>query len=370
MSSTSRVLLTLALGLALTTHARAEGPPQPQSPPTMPKKLAVGTEGLFQPGLLLQGWFFVQDQDETKSSFRLRRAELSVKGEILPQRISYALMIDAAKVLEPDDTVLVVKNQDPAPTDPANPEQVVVKQTSSALSMLQDFFITFQSEWVDVSVGQFKTPVSLEGYSSSSKLLFPERARVSREFGDKRDLGIRLAKSFEYVGFSAGIFNGAGLNRLDGDNDKDLALRLEAYPFKGLTLAGVVQATVGARDAAKDRFEGDVRLELDGFFAQAEYIRASDKKAGADAVSAHGFYLALAYTFADMWQPTLRVGYLDTDTDKNVAAGSKDELFHFDVGLNLFLAKHEAKLQLAFAHVAFEDASALDELVLATQVAF
>lgn len=367
MSPTSRVLLPLALAFSVTTHAHAEAP---ASVPPPPKKLTVGTEGLFQPGLLLQGWFLVQDQADTTSTFRLRRAELSVKGEILPQRVAYALMIDAAKVLEPDDTVLLVKNQDPAPTDPTKPEQVVVKQTSSALSMLQDFFITYQSEWVDVSVGQFKTPVSLEGYGSSSKLLFPERARVAREFGDKRDLGVRLAKSFEYIGYSAGIFNGAGPNRLDGDNDKDLALRLEAYPFKGLTIAGAVQATVGARDVAKDRFEGDVRLDLDGFLAQAEYIHASDKKAGAAAVSAQGFYLALAYTFADMWQPCVRIGYLDTDTDKNVAAGSKDELFHFEVGLNVYLHKHEAKLQLAFAHVAFEDAAALEELVLASQVAF
>jgi hypothetical protein len=64
--------------------------------------------------------------------------------------------------------------------------------------------------------------------------------------------------------------NGEGQNRLDTNDQKDLALRLEAYPIEGLTLAGVGYTAVGERELAntKDRIEGDLRLEKAGVLLQ------------------------------------------------------------------------------------------------------
>lgn len=334
----------------------------------------MGAEGLFQPGLLLQGWFLIDHADETTSTFRLRRAELHVKGEIVPSLVSYALMIDPAKVLEPRDTTLTVANQDPPPTDPTRPETVTARQPVSALSVLQDFFITYQSPYVDVSIGQFKIPVSWEGYNSSSRLLFPERALVSREFGDRRDLGLRLAKSFRYFGYSAGVFNGAALNNLDTNNDKDLALRLEAYPIEGLVIGGVVYASVGARTSnVKDRYEGDLRFERGPFLFQAEYIRAHDVGNAGPAVDAQGFYGALAWTFLDVLQPCLRVGFIDPDVSRDIdpaVAGGRDEVWHIDAGLNYFIRKNEAKLQLIYSRFQYDNRTAQDQVILAAQVSY
>src|SRR5690606_26936314 len=78
------------------TTAPALPPAQPSPPPPAapapsevppPRRLSVGAEGLFQPGLLLQGWFLIDHADETTSTFRLRRAELHVKGEIVPSLV-------------------------------------------------------------------------------------------------------------------------------------------------------------------------------------------------------------------------------------------------------------------------------------------
>jgi phosphate-selective porin len=77
------------------------------------------------------------------------------------------------------------------------------------------------SEYADVSLGQFKIPISWEGYQSSSKLLFPERALSSRAFGDQRDIGLRVEK-IGPIYYYAGLFNGTGLNRRD-NNDKRCA---------------------------------------------------------------------------------------------------------------------------------------------------
>ena len=78
--------------------------------------------------------------------------------------------------------------------------------------------------------------------------LFAERAPVSREFGDRRDLGLKLSKAFEYVGYTAGVWNGAGQNNIDNNEGKELGLRLELYPIEGLLIGGVIYSTVGQRD--------------------------------------------------------------------------------------------------------------------------
>jgi hypothetical protein len=349
------------------TPAAAEPEPPAEEPPP-PKKLTVGTEGLFQPGALLQAWFLVDhasDDDpateDTSSMFRIRRAEISAKGEIVPKLVAYAVMLDPAKVLETQETTITLEDG----------EEVTVRQAPGAISVFQDLFITFQSEYLDASIGQFKIPVSWEGYNSSSKLLFAERAPVSREYGDKRDIGLRLAKTFEYFGYSAGLFNGTTLNNPDFNNAKDAALRLEGYPVSGLVIAGVVYTSIGDRGepGTKDRFEGDLRYETGPFLFQGEFIRAHDVSSSGEA-DGQGFYGALAYTFAEVLQPALRIGYLDTNVDIDVPAGSKDERVHVDVGLNYYLQKHEAKLQLNYSRFEYDDETPNNEVILAAQVSF
>jgi hypothetical protein len=356
-----------APGLFPTPAAEPE-PETPAEEPPPPKELAVGTEGLFKPGLLLQAWFFVDhagDDDpateDTSLMFRMRRAEISAKGEIIPKLVAYAVMIDPAKVLEEQETTIVLEDG----------EEITVKQPPGAISVFQDLFITFQSEYLDASIGQFKIPVSWEGYNSSSKLLFAERAAVSREFGDKRDIGVRLAKTFEYFGYSAGLFNGSLLNNPDFNNAKDVALRLEGYPVSGLVVAGVVYTSIGDRGepGTKDRFEGDLRYESGPFLFQGEFIRAHDVTSSGES-EGQGFYGALAFTFAEVLQPALRIGYLDTNVDADVAAGSKDERVQVDVGLNYYLLKQEAKLQLNYSRFEYDDETPNNEVIFAAQVGF
>ncbi|MCL2258460.1 MAG: OprO/OprP family phosphate-selective porin [Cystobacterineae bacterium] len=337
--------------------------PLPEDKP-LPKQLSVGSEGFFRPGILLQGWFVAQRTEKTATTFRLRRLELHARGDMVSGLISYAAMIDPAKLMEFKDTTVAVKG--------GADSSVTVKQPgSSAVSILQDFFISVKSPYVDVSLGQFKIPVSWEGYNSSSRLLFPERAMVSREFGDKRDLGIRFSKNFKYFGYSAGIFNGAGQNVLDVDNAKDIAVRLEVYPVKGLVLAGVAYMTLGSRkENAKDRYEADLRYEQGPFLLQAEYIRARDVKNSAASVNGQGFYSAIAWTFWDMLQPCVRVGYMDPNVKLKKASGGKDRSWQFDAGLNYYLRKQEVKFQLSYSRVQYRELKSSNEFILAGQVAF
>ncbi|MGE0550873.1 MAG: porin [Kofleriaceae bacterium] len=347
---------------------------QPAAPT---KKLTVGkgAEGFVQLGMLLQGWFVFDRADGASSppsTFRLRRAELHVKGEILPKRVGFGIMIDPAKILELTNSTITLDSG----------EQITVRQPPSggSIAAMQDFFITFMSSYADVSLGQFKIPVSWEGVNSSSKLILPERANASRQFGDKRDLGIRVMKSFTKWGYHAGIYNGSGLNNRDNNNQKDVALRLEAYPIKGLTLAGMTYDSIGYRNRAgtKDRWEADVRYETGPFLVQAEYIRARDITAdGADPIKGHGVYGAVGYTITHPslhgeLQPVVRVGYLDTNTeaDLNPAMGGSDELVHYDIGANYYLEAHEMKIQASYQRQQFDTKTPVNEVIVAAQVAY
>lgn len=362
--------------------APAAAPADKPAEPAPSKKLAVGKLGFLTPGVLLQGWFVVDhagdkiftDADgtnrptDTTSTFRLRRAEISAKGEILPKRVGFQVMFDPAKVREMQDKTIKT----------AAGDTVTVKQPAGNISVLQDFYITFLSTYADVSLGQFKIPVSWEGVNSSAKIILPERAIVSGLFGDKRDVGVRIAKSFPKWGYHFGIYNGLGANNLDNNNQKDVALRLEAYPIKGLTLAGMAYDSIGYRDRAgtKDRWELDVRYEAGPYLIAAEYIEGRDVKTeNADPLKARGFYAAAGYTLKDAalkgdLQPVVRIGYVDPNASKDLdpATDKDDELWHYDVGVNYYLQGHEMKLQAAYQRKQFQTAPAVNEIILAAQV--
>jgi hypothetical protein len=177
--------------------------------------------------------------------------------------------------------------------------------------------------------------------------------------------------------YFVGLYNGTTANNLDNNPGKDLGIRIEAYPVKGLTIAGVTYDSIGYRNRAgtKDRWEGDVRYDNGMALVQAEFIEARDvAKNGATATASRTFYLAGGYTLKNVGkgdlQPVVRVGYLDPNTD-GMATG--DAATHFDVGANYFLKGHEMKLQGSFAHTTYQQPAmgskpALDEVILAAQV--
>ncbi|HWO24246.1 MAG TPA: porin [Kofleriaceae bacterium] len=344
--------------------------------PKDPKRLPAGSEGFFQPGVLLQGWALLDQaaratatpcgSADSCTTFRIRRAELAAKGEILPKRVAYRMMFDPAKVREFANTTITDGNGMP----------VTIAQPTSRVSVLQDFYITYLTQWADVSIGQFKIPVSWEGYNSSGKLVFPERALGSVRFGDIRDLGIRVEKIKEKWGYSLGLFNGQLSNNLDNNNQKDFALRLEAYPIKGLTIAGTTYDSIGLRNrvGTKDRWEGDLRYDNGTILVQAEYIYARDIAAMAGQfVTGQSFYVLGGYTIKNPalhgdLQPAVRVGRLDPNRDT-----SGDATTQYDVGLNYYLKGHEMKFQGNYTRFQSQNTSvkpSVNEVVLAAQVSY
>jgi hypothetical protein len=372
--------------------------------PADPDKLAVAKTGFFQASANLQVWAIAEhlgnartDKDEWGSSFRVRRAEMKFKGEIIPKKFGYQVMFDPARLLDlkstpvnnttmADDGTMTTTSVNTLGTAPAYGGSTML--TGANTSILQDVQLTYMTDYADISIGQFKIPVSYEGSNSASKLIFPERALISRAFGDKRDIGFKIEKKFEYFGYLLGLYNGAGQNNIDGNDQKDIALRLEAYPIKDVTLAVVGYTSIGDRDlpGTKDRIEGDIKVEKSNFLLQAEAIRGWDVTGTAAAhtkVEGQGFYVAAGYTFFDALQPVLRIGSIDPEVGKDegplkaVAGNAKtlaagDEITAYEVAVNYYLKKHDAKVQLSgsFFDPEQRESKTTFDLILATQIAF
>jgi hypothetical protein len=376
-ASRTAIALALTLPLTATLPARAgETTPAPPAPapeassrPADPGRLKVGgPTGWFQPSALLQAWFLLDrtsggdaaaGRDATTSTFRLRRAEIAAKGEIVKGRIAYGVMFDPAKVLEPTNKTYTT----------AAGDTVTVPTAPKAISVLQDLYISVLTAYADVSIGQFKIPVSWEGYNSSSRLLFPERAQISSRYGDKRDLGVKVSKELRYFGYHLGLYNGQGLNNLDTNNSKDLALRLEGYPVAGLVVGGVVYHEIKASSTPykKRRYEADLRFARGPFLFQGEYLYGVDR-APTDSAdhTGQGFYAAAAWTFKGRLQPALRFGLLDPDTSKG-----KDYTTAYEAVVSYYFLGNHAKAQLSYSR--FQETSAsgkksTNEVILAAQV--
>jgi hypothetical protein len=354
----------------------AEAPKEEK--PAAPDRLSVGKNGgFFQPSALIQLWGQVSHTDEQKTTtgFRLRRVELRLKGDILPKQVSYFVNFDVSKTLSFTNGTSNVPVT--AADGGASPGTVAVPTSTPGAdrSPLQDVYIAYVSDYADVVAGQFKIPISLEALQSASRLLLPERAKVAREYGDRRDIGIKVEKKIADVFYYyVGIFNGNGQNTTDNDRAKDLGLRLEAYPIPGLTIAGAAYGTVGAgpKDTVRNRVEGDLRLDISDLIVQGEYIHAWT---GPDArrLEGQGFYGALGYTIAQQIQPVARLGYLDINMGDDIAPRTEAESGpqrQFEIGLNYLVKGHDAKITGGLSYYSQEHGKDITEFTLQTQATF
>jgi len=167
-----------------------------------------------------------------EDGFSLRRMEISVAGGILPE-LDYKVMIDPSI------------NTTAASTTNSN--------ASYNPTILQDAFLTYKLNALQVQVGEMKTLQTYEGNISSAELQFAERSQLGRVFGDKRDRGAYASYQFGDAkeGFgakvTAGVFNGmsdlASGKASDNNAQKDFIARVDfnqgsAHKFGAYTLQG------------------------------------------------------------------------------------------------------------------------------------
>ncbi len=282
---------------------------------------------------LMQIWYQNDNGATPFDTFRLRRAEVKLSGEIKPD-VSWAVMIDPAQVRE---------------------------DVTTRKSVLQDFVITLKPcKYRSIDFGQYKTPFGMEGLESSAKLDFIERASLASQFkwADYRDVGFTIKGDHKLddakIQPTIGVFNGEGQNNLDENNSMDIVLRLVVKPSESLHL-GVANYNGKTGATEKDNFRTGVEAKFvkDPGSIYGEY--ATGKSSGKNK---NTYYAAAAYKFLDLYQAVLRYDSYDSDTD--VSDNAKTET---TVGLNYFIEKSNAKVQLNYV-VRGEEGTSLDDDVV------
>ncbi|MBI3985958.1 MAG: hypothetical protein HY343_03510 [Lentisphaerae bacterium] len=336
-------------------NAMAQTAPAEAAKPT-PEFVKVGAGNLTVSGLL-QGWYQFTDEATPEDTFRLRRAEIKLSGEITPM-VPWAVMIDPAQVREDDTT-----------TSTVNGTNYVT--SVGRKSVLQDFLVTLKLHPTSAfDIGQYKTPFGMEGLESSAKLDLIERSMLASQlkWADYRDIGVTYKGNFTcpFTGAkiqpSAGIYNGDGQNRLDANNPMAYAGRLAVKPVDALHL-GVAHynGDTGSAETENHRTGVEAKIAVNPVSVYGEY--AMGESAGKDKETA---YVTATCMLGELFQAVARYDWYDPDEDADDDA--KDET---TLGVNYFIKKHNAKLALNYVFRGEEGASTDNDIVRAlAQVSF
>lgn len=115
--------------------------------------------------------------------------------------------------------------------------QLVTEFGGSSVSILDANFTVGLTPAAQLKFGKFKEPIGLERLQSDSWTFFNERS-IATNLTPDRDLGLQLSGDIAdgRISYAAGIFGGvpdaASTTNSDFDNEKDVAGRVMAVPFK------------------------------------------------------------------------------------------------------------------------------------------
>ena len=340
--------------------------PKPAAAP-LPTSLRIGDSGELKFGLLLQGWYVTDDSPAATGSswlgnttgyntFRLRRAEIKLNGKITPDW-GFEVMFDPAK------------------------SQNVSGSADTDSKILQDLAVVYTGlKGHEFALGQKKIILTEEGVRSSSELDFAERAQVTRAFSDRRETGFFYKGEYgENFGAMASVTNGTIANSTSNTNDTLFAAaRFDYKPIHGLLVGasggtGAVNGGVShlgrSRWGLHVKYDGNDDLPL-GF--RAEYVSATDERAGTTDLKQDGYYATILYTIEKQFQFAVRYDEINKNKDVD---GNKIKTF--TAGFHYLIKGKNINLKLDYFSINQEGRVVngnLDEkysqFCLAAQVAF
>jgi len=282
-------------------------------------------------------------------SFIIRRARVSLASEIDP-RWDYKLQVDFGNIAR-----TAVTSVDFAKSK--------TKTTSVQRPVLLDAQVNYAlSETARLSVGQFKIPFSYENLVSSTELDTINRAQVveklvpGRDIGSQgRDLGLLFTGSEERLDYAFGVFNGAGINAADDNDQKDLAARLVFHPDKALAVgASWYDGRAGAAGSTRDRIGGEVSYREGPWTVRGEYVAGKDAS-----IRKAGWYAHAGYRFHPKWEGVVRFDRFDPDRDSG-----DDRTDVLTLGFNHFISEG-VKIQVNYERKEEEGTAVSNDVLLA-----
>lgn len=324
----SRVMPLLLIGcLTAALSSRAEDKKEPVSL-AVSRPLKLTGFGQF----LYVGW------DKGVDSFSARRVRLALAGPVL-KNVNFRVMADLVRS-----------------------------------PLLVDALVEFSfHKNIGLRAGQFQIPFSLESLASVADLDTINRSQPVEKFApgrdngsQGRDIGVAVFGGYSILEYAFGVFNGAGINRLDADSYKDYGGRAVVHPAGFLSVGGSFYK--GRRSSGpasppvpRDKTGLEFSAVYSGASLRGEYIHAED-----GAISRSGWYLQAGCFFL----PKKLQGIVKYDSlDRNLDA-SGDRTNILTLGVNWILSGRN-RLQLNYEVHRLEGGKTDNSAILAQlQVAF
>jgi phosphate-selective porin OprO and OprP len=276
---------------------RAEAAIKQQDLDANKKSFFITTNRMMQLSGYTQIRYQNQDAKGAIDGFDIRRARLDLKGDLTPY-FSYRLQTDFAGTPKLMDAYADIK-------------------------LLK--FLT-------ITIGQTKIPFSLENITPDNTMEAIDRsqvvealvARTKDVIGNQngRDIGLQIGGSLikyknRYLfDYGIGVFNGAGINIADKNENKDVIGRLALHPIKGLGLGGSFYTGKGnfgtptPTNQDRSRYGTELSYENKNFTFRGEYI------SGKDGVTKRNGWYAQAgyYIIPKKFQLIVKYDVYDPDT--------------------------------------------------------
>lgn len=219
--------------------------------------------GYVQP--TYDNYFFEEDMNgntlNKPNSFYFMRARMGVAGAI-PYDVSYYVMAEFSPIYNGGNAALL------------------------------DAFVTYApfGNYLKFSMGQFKSPVSLELQTPCHALHTIRRSiAVNWLAGPLRDQGLMLLGSTDslfgkkdLISYQLAILNGTGINQWDNNKYKDFAGRIVIQPWEWLRIGGSYRTgkqdikKTGKVQNTRTRYGVDLEFEYKNFLLQGEYMAGED----------------------------------------------------------------------------------------------
>ena len=314
--------------------------------------------------------YMFQDPDDNLNEFTFNRVRFGLVGNI-PYDFSYYSMFEFSP------------NKEGAP-------------------YLLDGFITYSrlAPYLKISIGQFKSPFSLELNTACQGLYTINRSNVVSNLAIPfRDKGLLMSGAYKKnLKYAIAMTNGTGLGVAEDNTSKDYLGRIVYSVFPQLNIGGsfafrtLLPALEGASDDDKLKvFAGEIEANFGGFKLQGEYLTGDHESSGGEIVHSPdcshpeewteelasgtttkaGFWMQVMYMTDWMIQPVVKYEWYDANTDEENTSYDNTIKKITTFGINYFF-NDWTRLQLNYLYKAeegiFEESN--DEILMQLQVKF
>jgi len=221
---------------------------------------ASSDEGVNVVGYLQSQFEYQFNEEDNENKFTFNRARMGLLGNI-PYDFSYYIMYEFSP------------NKDGAP-------------------YLLDGFITYSrlAPWVSFSLGQFKSPFSLELNTPCQGLHTIKRSIVVTQLANPdRDRGILLSGKYnKFLKYGLAFTNGRGRDKEEDNQNKAISGRIVVTPVEYLSFGGGYRSwhdpnrddtgeiDPDADDDERTRYAADMEFKHENILIQGEYISGED----------------------------------------------------------------------------------------------